>query len=101
MALADSGHPVALVALDESHPNSAPHFLLRGDAGLTTALLGGERVENLLQQPIPTLPTLNVLPGGPRIPLELLRSPAMDQAMERLRAISDIVIYDGPSILGV
>ena len=100
-ALADSGHTVSLVELDQRRPSLTRHFALKGEAGLTTALMNREPVANLLQQPVPSLPRLNVLPGGPRIPLELLRSSEMDRVMEQLLELSEIVIYDAPPILGV
>jgi capsular exopolysaccharide synthesis family protein len=103
-ALADTGHAVSLVELDQRRPSLGKHFPLGGDAGLTTTLVNGEPVTDWLQQPISSLPTLNVLPAGPRIaanPLELLRSAEMDRVMEQLLAVSEIVIYDAPPILGV
>ena len=100
-ALADGKHTVTLVELDQRRPSLTRHFHLTGDEGLTTALITGDPITNFLQQPIPALPRLNVLPGGPRIPMEQLRGAAMDRVMEQLLEMSDIVIYDAPPILGV
>jgi polysaccharide biosynthesis transport protein len=103
-ALADSGHTVSLVELDQRGPSLARHFALHSDSGLTAVLVGEEPVTDRLQQPVASLPCLNVLPAGRRIagnPLEMLRSPEMDRVMEQLLSVSDIVIYDAPPILGV
>jgi polysaccharide biosynthesis transport protein len=103
-ALADSGHTVSLVELDQRTPSLSRYFSLLSDPGLTTVLVDEEPVTDRLQQPVASLPSLNVLPVGRRIagnPLEMLRSPEMDRVMEQLLSVSDIVIYDSPPILGV
>jgi polysaccharide biosynthesis transport protein len=103
-ALADSGHTVSLIELDLRRSSLSRYFSLHTDSGLTAVLMGDEPVTDRLQQPIAVLPSLNVLPAGRRIaanPLEMLRSPEMDRAMEQLLSVSDIVIYDAPPILGV
>jgi polysaccharide biosynthesis transport protein len=104
MALADSGVRVSLVELDQRLPSLQNHFPLSLETGLTTTLVSGEPVGNLLQQPVPSLPDLNVLPSGPRLttnPLELLRSPELDRVMAQLLVVSEIVVYDAPPILGI
>jgi succinoglycan biosynthesis transport protein ExoP len=104
IALADSGQTVTLVEVDQRQPSLQNHFALDGDAGLTTAVVNGEPVTDLMQQPVPNLPSLNVLPAGPRAtinPMELLLSPEMGRVMQQLLDFSDIVIYDAPPILGV
>ncbi len=103
-ALADGGHTVSLVELGQRGPSLSRYFPLQGDSGLSAALVDDEPVTDRLQQPVPSLPCLNVLPAGRRIagnPLEMLRSPEMDRVMEQLLSVSDIVIYDAPPILGV
>jgi succinoglycan biosynthesis transport protein ExoP len=104
MALADSGVNVSLVELDQRLPSLQNHFPINRDTGLTTTLVNGEPVSDLLQHPVPSLPNLNVLPSGPRLttnPLELLRSPELDRVMAQLLEVSEIVIYDAPPILGI
>jgi succinoglycan biosynthesis transport protein ExoP len=104
MALADSGVTVSLVELDQRLPSLQDHFPLNRETGLTTTLVNGEPVGDLLQQPVPSLPSLHVLPSGPRLttnPLELLRSPELDRVMAQLLDVSQIVIYDAPPILGI
>ncbi|MBV9339170.1 MAG: AAA family ATPase [Solirubrobacterales bacterium] len=103
-ALADSGHTITLVELDQRAPSLSRYFSLKADSGLTAALVDEEPVIDRLQQPVASLPCLNVLPAGRRIagnPLEMLRSPDMDRVMEQLLSVSDIVIYDALPILGV
>jgi polysaccharide biosynthesis transport protein len=103
-ALADSGHTVTLVELDQRGPSLSRYFSLHSGSGLTAVLVDDEPVTDRLQQPVASLPSLNVLPAGRRIagnPLEMLRSPEMDRVMEQLLTVSDIVIYDAPPILGV
>ena len=103
-ALADSGHTITLVELDQRGPSLSRYFSLKAESGLTAALVDDEPVIDRMQQPVASLPCLNVLPAGRRIPgnpLEMLRSPEMDRIMEQLLSVSDIVIYDGLPVLGV
>jgi succinoglycan biosynthesis transport protein ExoP len=100
-ALADNGTTVTLVELDQRRPSLDRHFPLDGSDGLTTALVNREPIKDVLQQPIGTLPGLNVLRGGPRIPLDLLRGAEMDHMMEQLLEMSEIIVYDAPPLLGV
>ena len=103
-ALADGGHDVTLVELDQRRPSLANHFRLNEGGGLTAALLDDEPIMSFLQQPVERLPNLRVLAAGARLtsdPAELLRSAEMDRVMQQLQEVSEFVIYDAPPILGI
>jgi polysaccharide biosynthesis transport protein len=103
-ALADGGHDVTLVELDQRRPSLARHFSITDDGGLTAALLDDEPITSFLQRPVKGLPTLRVLAAGPRLtsdPVELLHSAEMDRVMQQLLEVSEFVIYDAPPMLGI
>ncbi len=103
-AIALSGQSVALVEVDLRRPTFHQQFDLGGDPrGLTSALVGGIPVRDLLRPVLPGLRTLQVLPSGPLPPnsAELLRSPEMGSLLSELSAEVDVVILDAPPLLPV
>ncbi|WP_372788658.1 polysaccharide biosynthesis tyrosine autokinase [Paraconexibacter sp.] len=103
-AIALSGQSVALVEVDLRRPTFHQQFDLGGDTrGLTSALVGGIPVRDLLRPVLPGLRTLQVLPSGPLPPnsAELLRSPEMGALLSELAAEVDVVILDAPPLLPV
>ena len=103
-ALADGGHDVTLVELDQRRPSLTRHFSINEDGGLTAALLHDEPITSFLERPIQGLPNLRVLAAGARLtsdPVELLRSTEMDRVMQQLQEVNEFVIYDAPPILGI
>ena len=102
-AVALAERRVVLVELDLRRPTFATHFDLDPadrDRGLTAALTGAHELAELLQQPLPELPQLSVLPAGriPHNPAELLGSPRIAEIVAALAGEHDIVIIDAPPL---
>ncbi|HTA13699.1 MAG TPA: polysaccharide biosynthesis tyrosine autokinase [Solirubrobacteraceae bacterium] len=102
-AVALAGQTVILVEADLRRPTLSQHFSLQGTAGLTTAVIDGRPVAEVVQHPVPELPSLSVLPCGPTPPnaAELLRSAEMDEVIDDLLSSNRLVIFDAPPILGL
>ncbi len=103
-AAASAGQQVVLVEADVRRPTFRKHFELGSETrGLTTALVSDVSLEELLVQPVDSLPTLRVLPGGPFLPhtSDLLASRGMNQVLEELADSTDLVIVDSPPLLPV
>jgi succinoglycan biosynthesis transport protein ExoP len=103
-AIALSGQRCALVEVDLRRPTFHQQFDLGGDnRGLTTALVGGTPVGELLRPVVPGLPTFFVLPSGPLPPnsAEILRSPEMGVLLRALSEEVDVVVLDAPPLLPV
>jgi capsular exopolysaccharide synthesis family protein len=101
IALAQAGQTVALVDADLRRPMVAEYLGLERGAGLTTALVGGADLDELLQ-PWGT-DNLYVLASGqiPPNPSELLGSDKMREILDRLETSFDAVIIDAPPLLPV
>lgn len=101
IALAEAGQRVVLVDADLRRPSVAKYLGLEGNAGLTTALVGAARVDDLLQPW--GQDELYVLTSGeiPPNPSELLGSDAMSQLLDCLSASFDAVILDAPPLIPV
>lgn len=103
-AAALAGQNVVLVEADLRRPTFHELFQLGDDRrGLTTALVGGTPVEQLLRPVLPGLKTLRVLPAGPLPPnsAELLRSTEMSDLLRELLVEVDLVVLDAPPLLPV
>ncbi len=103
-AAALSGQRVVLVEADLRRPTFHQQFDLGGDQrGLTTALVGGTPVANLLRTVLPGLKSLMVLPSGPKPPnsAELLRSAEMGRVLDDLKIEADLIVLDAPPLLPV
>ena len=116
VALARSGHSVALVDLDLRQPIIASFFGAEGNAGLTDVALGRAELEDALVRvriPSPTARArsmpgtsggrLRVLTAGPPPPSpgEFVGTSVLAQILERLRADYDYVLIDAPPMLAV
>lgn len=101
IALAESGQTVALVDADLRRPMVAEYLGLERGAGLTTALVGRAKVDDLLQPWGSN--ALYVLAAGqvPPNPSELLGSEKMKQLIAGLEDTFDAVIIDAPPLLPV
>ncbi len=102
-ALAVAGRHVVLVEADLHRPGIATEFGIQPDGrGLTSSLVKGVSPLQLTQE-VPQLPTLSILPSGPRIrnSAELLGSPAMASALAELANEFEFVVLDGPPLLPV
>jgi capsular exopolysaccharide synthesis family protein len=101
--IALAGRPVVLIELDLRRPTFAQHFRINADNGLTTALVEGRPVTELLVRPFPELPDFAVLPAGrlPHNPSELLGSRRMTEILSGLAEAEGTVIIDAPPLLPV
>lgn len=97
-ALAEAGQRVCLVEADLRKPTLANILGLVGDVGLTTTLIGGAPVEDVLQNAGHNLAVMTSGPVPPN-PSELLLS---EQCLRTLRYIADsvdIVVIDTAPLL--
>lgn len=101
IALAQAGQSVCLIDADLRRPMIHEYLRLERTAGLTTALIGGADINDLLQPWGDD--TLYVLTSGqiPPNPSELLGSEAMKSLLARLEEAFDTVIVDAPPLLPV
>ncbi|PTT67402.1 polysaccharide biosynthesis tyrosine autokinase [Arthrobacter sp. HMWF013] len=101
IALAQAGQTVCLVDADLRRPMVNEYLGLERNAGLTTALVGGTELNDLLQPWGDD--NLYVLTSGriPPNPSELLGSPEMKNLLERLETAFDSVVIDAPPLLPV
>jgi polysaccharide biosynthesis transport protein len=109
-ATAMTGQQVVLVEADLRRPSFQKQFgfekqfdlgIYKG--GLTSVLLGGGAVEDVLYAPVEGVPTLRILPGGPFAPhpADLLVRPDMGLLIEDLARNADLVVIDSPPLLPV
>lgn len=101
IALADAGQAVCIIDADLRRPMVNEYLGLDRSAGLTTALVGGADVNDLLQPWGAS--SLYVLTSGqiPPNPSELLGSEEMKQLLARLEQVFDSIIIDAPPLLPV
>jgi succinoglycan biosynthesis transport protein ExoP len=103
-AIALAGQSVVLVEADLRRPTFHKQFDLGSDRrGLTSSLIGGVPVTELLRPVLPGLRTLTVLPSGPVPPnsAELLRSAAMSRVLQELKLEAQFIVLDAPPLLPV
>jgi len=95
--LAGLGRRVHLLDANLRRPKQARIHGVDEDEGLVDALIDVP-VAGLLCEPAG--PGLRMLPAGPRPPSpeELLASPRLEGLLTELRAVSDAVLLDGPSL---
>lgn len=102
-AVAAANKLVALVEADVHRPALTSEFgIPTNSRGLMNVLVdGGSPLE--LMQVVPRRASLSVLPSGPFTPnsAELLRLPAMTNALGDLAHAFELVILDGPPLLAV
>ena len=100
VAFAQAGQRVVLVDSDLRRPSLHTIFGLANERGLTSMLL-----EDDAPAPLATTAVegLRLLPSGPipPNPSELLGSKRIEQALERLRADADLLLFDAPPALAV
>src|SRR5437016_5275772 len=100
-ALAEAGLRVLLLEADLRHPRCHRTLGIAADRGLASVLAGQEELESVIH----TLeaPPLFFVPAGslPANPADLLSSPRLREALERLRSQYDFVIVDTPPVLPV
>jgi polysaccharide biosynthesis transport protein len=99
---AQAGQRVVLVSCDLRKPRLGEFFGLDERLGLTTAILGEQPVEQLIQ-PVPGDDNLWLLGSGqmPPNPAELLNGRRIQEVFNRLRGLFDLVLIDSPPVLPV
>jgi capsular exopolysaccharide synthesis family protein len=99
---AQAGQNVLMVSCDLRKPRLGQFFGIDESAGLTTAILGEDLVENLICR-APGTENLWLLPSGPTPPnpAELLNGARSQQIFAALRDRFDLVLIDSPPLLPV
>jgi polysaccharide biosynthesis transport protein len=103
-AAALAGQRVVLVECDLRRPTFHQTFELGDDPrGLTTALIGGVPVAELVRPVLHGLRALTVLPSGPTPPnaAELFHSTEMAVVLGELAEMADLVVLDCPPLMPV
>ena len=97
---AEAGQRVLIVDAELRRPRLAALLGREGSAGLTTVLVGGASLDQVLQ---PWGAGLWLLASGqrPPNPSELLDSPRMAELIDELRDRFDKIIFDSPPLLPV
>ncbi|GFK21197.1 CpsD/CapB family tyrosine-protein kinase [Tetragenococcus halophilus] len=98
---AQAGQKTLLVDADLRKPTIHKTFQVSNEAGLSTLLSSGVKMEETVQKTV--VENLFILTSGPKPPnpSELLGSAKMNQIMEEARNIFDIVIFDMPPVVTV
>ncbi len=95
-----SGRRTVLVELDLRRPGTVGPFELGAGRGVTTAITGSAKLEELLVYPLADLLNLRVLPSGtlPHNPSELLGSQRITDLISELASDGSMVIIDVPPL---
>lgn len=97
ITLARDGARVLLVDGDMRQPTLHSRFGVDNSLGLADVLAGEKSIEDVA---VPTMiEGLVLIPAGsaPNNPVRLLRSPMMEQFIERTTRLADFVIFDSPA----
>jgi polysaccharide biosynthesis transport protein len=99
---AQAGQRVVLVSCDLRKPRLGQFFGIDERLGLTTAILGERRVEELLHA-VPGTSNLWLLASGPLPPnpAELVNGQRIQEVFSALRQMFDLVLIDSPPVLPV
>jgi capsular exopolysaccharide synthesis family protein len=102
VAFAQHDRRVVIVEADMRRPKMKRKMDFPGDIGLSNVLAGSCSVDQAILRGI-YVPTLDVLPAGPRPPMpsEILGSAAFDELLTHLRSYYDIILIDSPPALVV
>ncbi len=97
VAFAQLNKKVVIIEADMRRPRLMSVMGANNSMGLSNVLAGISTLDQALQRGV-YVPTLDVLPAGPRPPLpsELLGSNAFDELLKHLRSVYDIVLIDTP-----
>lgn len=100
VAFAQHGKRVIIVEADMRRPKLKKKMDFPGEIGLSNVLAGSCSSDEAILRGL-YVPTLDVLPAGPRPPMpsEMLGSTAFDELLEKLRSQYDVVFIDSPPAL--
>ena len=98
IAMAQAGQRVCLVDCDLRRPRVHHLFQIASDAGVTTALLEPEKLDQMIASS--TVKQLDLLPAGPLAPnpAELVHSDRFNKLLQDLRSRYDRVVIDSPPV---
>lgn len=102
VAFAQHSKKVLIIEADMRRGKLKHQMDFPGNVGLSNVLSGTCSTEDALLRGL-YVPTLDVLPAGPRPPMpsEILGSAAFDELLKKLRACYDIILIDSPPALVV
>lgn len=91
-------YKVVIVGLDLRKPKLFDDFNTSNDSGVSTYLIGGEKLTDLIKHT--GVNNLDLIPSGPvpPNPSELISKPEMGKMFEELRKIYDYIIVDTPPL---
>ncbi|MGO9337066.1 MAG: GumC family protein [Terracidiphilus sp.] len=100
ISFAQHGKKVLIMEADMRRPSMKHVLDVANDAGLSNVLAGSLTLDESTLHGV-HVPTLDVLPAGPRPPMpsEMLGSAIFDSLLEQLRSLYDIVLIDSPPAL--
>ncbi|NMC68986.1 MAG: polysaccharide biosynthesis tyrosine autokinase [Myxococcales bacterium] len=101
ITMAQSGSRVLIVDSDMRRPRIHSAFGLENEDGLSTAILGTRKVEDLIR---PTqVPGLDILTCGPipPNPAELIHTERFKEVVAQLERLYDRVVFDSPPVIAV
>lgn len=100
ISFAQHGKKVLIMEADMRRPSMKHVLDVSNDSGLSNVLAGTLALEESTLRGV-HVPTLDVLPAGPRPPMpsEMLGSNTFDSLLEQLRSLYDIVLIDSPPAL--
>ena len=100
VAFAHHDKRVIIVEADMRRPNLKRRMDFPGEIGLSNVLTGSASSDEAILRGM-YVPTLDVLPAGPRPPMpsEILGSHVFDELLEQLRSQYDIIFVDSPPAL--
>ncbi len=98
ISFAQHGKKVLIMEADMRRPSMKHVLDVSNDSGLSNVLAGTLTLDESTLHGV-HVPTLDVLPAGPRPPMpsEMLGSSAFESLLEQLRSLYDIVLIDSPS----
>jgi capsular exopolysaccharide synthesis family protein len=100
VSFAQHGKKVLIMEADMRRPSMKHVMDVSNQTGLSNVLAGSMTLDDAILHGV-QVPTLDVLPAGPRPPMpsEMLGSAAFDLLLEQLRSRYDVVLIDSPPAL--
>jgi succinoglycan biosynthesis transport protein ExoP len=100
ISFAQHGKKVLIMEADMRRPSMKHVLDVSNDKGLSNVLAGTLTLDEAALHGV-HVPTLDVLPAGPRPPMpsEMLGSTAFDSLLEQLSTLYDIILIDSPPAL--